>query len=151
MHLRITSICALIAVSCCTACGETSVTRYETVRQARADTLFDRGWVPDVLPEDAGPLIEVHNVESNERCTFAQFPPAAFDIVQTALLRQGFEQHQGPIPKPPFRACPFSADAFGRAAIILRRRGLNGDQEYAAIDKGGTFFFVGTLQKAHAA
>jgi hypothetical protein len=47
---------AVLSIAC-----DTALTRYESIKHAGADKLFERGWVPDMLPDDGGPLVEVHN------------------------------------------------------------------------------------------
>jgi len=38
---------------CLTGCGDTHVTRYATIEDAKKDRLFERGWVPQALPDTA--------------------------------------------------------------------------------------------------
>jgi hypothetical protein len=42
----------LVAALCAVACDEVTTT-YKTVQDARADRLFERGWLPDILPPSA--------------------------------------------------------------------------------------------------
>ena len=55
------------------ACNETKISRYDTIAEARADRLFERGWVPDVLPFEGGPVREIHDIDSSSRCAQARF------------------------------------------------------------------------------
>jgi hypothetical protein len=124
-------------------CRENSVTRYATIQDAKKDRLFDRGWVPDVLPDTAGPLTEAHNIDTNARCALGEFPVGAFDEVVAALSRNGFERYDAIAPAPPLSSCPFGARDFQSASIVLRRSGVNGDREFAGISRSGTFIFMG--------
>jgi hypothetical protein len=124
-------------------CRDTLVTRYSTVQDAKKDRLFERGWVPEVLPETAGPLTEAHNIDTNARCAMAVFPANMFDQVLSSLSKQGFQRHEADVPAPPLRVCPFSIGDFRRSSIVLRRAGANGDMELAGLGKNGTFMFMG--------
>jgi hypothetical protein len=136
------SIGVLTLVVWSTGCRETFVSHYESVKQARADRLFERGWIPDVLPDDAGPLIEAHNIDTNARCAVARFSPGAFDDVIGALSREGFEPYHGHVPSRPLRACPYHEDEVRNASIALQRRRPDDAREFAAIDRRGTLVYV---------
>ena len=45
--------------------SDTVVSRYETVQDARADLLFDRGWLPDILPASARKIRTENNLDLN--------------------------------------------------------------------------------------
>jgi hypothetical protein len=119
---------------------DTALTRYESIKHARADKLFERGWVPDVLPDDGGPLVEVHDWDTNDGCAIAQFSAADIDGVLTALSRKGFERYSGPFPSSHL-SCPFEEKDLAHAPIRFRRRNPSGVTEYAAIDRRGKFLF----------
>ena len=53
-------------------CGERVVHRYETVGEARRDGVFERGWVPDILPDGATALVELHDLDTSARCAGAR-------------------------------------------------------------------------------
>ena len=125
------------------ACGDSTVTRYSTVQDAKNGRLFERGWVPEVLPDTAGPLIEAHNIDTNVRCALAEFPPATFAEVLAALSRVGFHHYDAPVPPPPLNACPFSNGDFRQDSVVMRRTGVSGDQEFVGVSKSGTFMFMG--------
>jgi hypothetical protein len=107
----------LIAVS--TSCGETSVTRFETVEAARRQGLFDRGWVPDVLPAAAGPLTEAHNIDTNTRCAYGQFAPLAFEAVEAALSKAGFEPNGGYLAAHSLRSMQLYSRGCGKDLIAI--------------------------------
>ena len=124
------------------ACNEQPVTRYATAADAKNDGLFDRGWVPAVLPDDAGPLTEAHDVDTNASCALAKFSPARFDQVLAALSRERFQRHDAAVPSPPLGGCPFDLSDFKRASTVLSRVSTSGDDEFAALDESGTFMFM---------
>src|SRR5688572_1093358 len=103
---------ALVSLALFGGCGENSVKRYATIQDAKKDRLFERGWVPDVLPETAGPLTEVHNIDTNARCALGQFSASDLHEVLAALSRDGFEPYDAELPAPPLSNCPFSESDF---------------------------------------
>ena len=142
MGTRASSLFAgTILIAALTACGETSVTRFETVEAARRQGLFDCGWVPDVLPAAAGPLTEVHDLDTNARGADGQFAPSAFEAVGAALSSAGFEPHGGALRPPPFGACGFTQEDAERASLLLRRPSHIGDLEFVATDRAGRFYY----------
>ena len=138
--MRALIIATILAIFC--GCGEHSVTRYSSIQDARKDRLFERGWVPEVLPETAGPLTEAHNLDTNARCALGQFPANEFDEVLAALSRDGFERTDADVPAPPLSSCPFDHGDFQRASVVLRRTVI-GDREFAGVSQNGTFIFMG--------
>ena len=63
MKSCLTFIVTAIAVAGCTSDIVTS--RYATLAEARADHLFERGWLPDVLPPSARNIRTTNNVDLN--------------------------------------------------------------------------------------
>jgi hypothetical protein len=133
----------LLTATVVAACGENSVKRYATIQDAKKDKLFERGWVPEVLPETAGPLTEAHNLDTNARCALVEFPASELDEVLIGFSREGFERYEGDIPALPLNSCPFSANDFRHASIVLRRTAVTGDREFAGVNQNGTFIFMG--------
>jgi hypothetical protein len=85
---------AAFVLACALACdpfGESEVTTYATLGSAQSDRLFDRGWLPEVLPADAGPIVEAHDLDTNARCSKSVFPSHASAQVSRALRALGFE------------------------------------------------------------
>jgi hypothetical protein len=142
MRTLVTSI-VLATLVLIGGCGEKPVKRYATIQDAKKDGLFERGWVPDVLSETAGPLTEVHNIDTNARCALGQFPARDFDDVLKALSREGFERSDADVPAPPLSTCPFSGKDFRGASVVLRRTGSNGNREFAGVSQSGRFIFMG--------
>jgi len=132
-----------LVLSVSSACSEEPVTRYATIEDAKTDGLFERGWVPPVLPDAAGPLVEAHNIDTNARCALAEFPRARFDEVMAALSREGFQRHDAAVPSPPLGVCPFRPNDFRDASTVLHRVGTGGSAEFVALGESGKFMFMG--------
>jgi hypothetical protein len=122
--------------------GERQVNTYETIDAARSDRLFDRGWVPDVLPPGSGPIIEAHDLDTNGRCSKSQFPGDGASGVHEALLGLGFEPFRDEPPTPSLSICPFSVSDLdqGRAALS-RAPAQSDDREFAVLADGVLFFW----------
>ena len=133
---------AFLVLAASSACNEQPVTRYATVADAKNDRLFERGWVPEVLPDDAGPLTEVHDIDTNARCAVSKFSPARFDQVLAALTREGFQRKDAAVPSPPLGGCPFDLSDFMSASTVLSRVSTSGVDEFAALSESGTFMFM---------
>ena len=114
---------------------------YPTAEAARAAGLFARGWVPDVLPSGSGPIIEVHNLDTNQHCSRSQVPPLAVPEVVAALETAGFARYSGSVSAPPLRACPFeSSDTEGVTSLFRRSRSAGRGVEYAAVLRSGSVY-----------
>jgi hypothetical protein len=131
-----------LVLAASSGCNEEPVTRYATVADAKNGGLFERGWVPAVLPDDAGPLTEAHNLDTNASCALAKFSPARFDQVLSALTRERFQRHDSAIPSPPLGGCPFDLSDFKSASTVLSRVSTSGVDEFAALSESGTFMFM---------
>jgi hypothetical protein len=69
----------LLAAILLSGCGDLSDTvnnRYATIAEARADDLFGRGWLPDVLPESAVDIRTSNNLDLNYSVGEFSFAPA---------------------------------------------------------------------------
>lgn len=108
--------------------------RFDTKSAANAQEFFLRGWLPDVLPQSAGPIEEVHDLDTNARCSRSKFPPDQSGQVEQALQREGFVHYEGSLPSLPFNSCPFSHSHVAKSGLILIRRSTLGS-ELAAIDQ----------------
>ena len=125
------------------ACSpDTQVNRYADTAAARRDGLFERGWVPDVLPDTAGPLIEAHDLDSNARCARSDLSPASLEAVVSSLKAAGFAADSSSVVVPTLRTCPFSREDVAHADMRFRRAATaTGDNEFAAVARSGVFFF----------
>ena len=66
---------ALVAALLCAGCArDTYETAYEDVVEARAHDAVDRGWIPDLLPEEAYDLREVHAPRDDTAVVLATLP-----------------------------------------------------------------------------
>ncbi len=105
-----------LALLCAAACAHllaevdqlavASGQRYDSVAAARTAGLFADGWIPDVLPAAAGPLVESHDLDSGARCARAVFPKAQRSALVHALLEYGYDLFRGEA-LPSQDTCPF--------------------------------------------
>jgi hypothetical protein len=110
--------------------------------EAQADRVFERGWIPNVLPPTAGPISEAHNLDTNTRCARARFPSASRGTIVSALLAAGFSQYRDRTPAPSLRECPFTAEESRRNTVVFRHRNPDSDDfEFAAVSPNGDFFY----------
>jgi hypothetical protein len=141
--------CALVVGFSAASCSDTFVTRYDTVSAARADRLFERGWLPDVFPAESGPIVESYDVDTNARCARVTFSAASRVRIQAALSAAGFEATRPPTRKPELRQCPFSGvDADAAPTLLMRRRREFGDLEFAAVFPGELLYWSAQSQPA---
>lgn len=61
----ITSAVALLLASCDLLTGDVVTTRYDTYSDAFADSLFARGWLPQIIPESAARIVTSNNLDIN--------------------------------------------------------------------------------------
>ncbi|MFT3992135.1 MAG: hypothetical protein QM680_12065 [Luteolibacter sp.] len=47
------------------ACRDTSVTGYQTRQEAEADRLFERGWLPAIIPESSYGIVVKNDLDLN--------------------------------------------------------------------------------------
>ena len=132
-----------VAALACSLPDEFQLNTYSTVEAARSDRLFERGWVPDVLPTGAGPIVEAHDLDSNARCSRSVFPDSTSPQVFEGLHSTGFERFAGELPPLPFSTkCPFSLeDAGSGGSAFLNARGGASDREFAVVRKGVLYFW----------
>lgn len=134
-------VAAVAAVGCGLA-GEFQVSTYPTVEAAKADRLFERGWLPDVLPGSAGPIVEVHDLDSNARCSRSDFPAEASAKVVQRLRAAGFESFRGGLPALPFSTCPFSLGSAEPGESLFRNApGTTSGRELAVVAEGVLLFW----------
>ncbi|MDH3458535.1 MAG: hypothetical protein OER90_16965, partial [Gemmatimonadota bacterium] len=114
--------------------GEFQVNTYPTLSSAQSDHLFERGWLPEVLPAGSGPIVEAHDLDTNARCSKSVFPADASAQVSQALLALGFQAFSGELPPLPFSRCPFSLErARSSESAFINTRGADSDREFAVI------------------
>jgi hypothetical protein len=131
----------LLFALACDPFAEFQVNNYPTLEAAQSDLLFERGWVPDVLPAGAGPIVEAHDLDTNARCSKSVFRADASSQVSDALRASGFEEFSGELPPIPFSQCPFSLEsARSGGSVFLNTRGATSDREFAVV-AGGVLYF----------
>lgn len=130
------------------AACEVQTTRYDTVQMAREDRLFERGWVPNVLPDSARSIVETHNLDTNERCAQATIPTASVTKVDSLLLQSGFWKLDSHPIEPPFGGCHFQKPAASSSVSLYVRdeSTMDGDslrsgKEFAVLEEKNTFYF----------
>lgn len=128
-------VCLVWLVGC-----ETEVTRFATAAEAREAGLYARGWAPDVLPHNAGPIDEAHDLDTNARCLKAAFPSDSLGAVRSALAGEGFVTRSAAADHQPEGFCPFSAADLGGIQLLHRDRDDLG-LEYAAVSEAGTLYY----------
>lgn len=122
----------MIAMHCAACWSERQQSTYPSVLAARADGLFRRGWVPDVLPEDGGFIVEAHDLDTSARCSLAHFSATQTQEVTESLRRVGFLPCEAPPDAPPLPSCPFTESNLSRIPIVLCRPS-GADREFAAV------------------
>lgn len=134
-HVTVAAL-SVLAVACGPA-DEFQINRYSTLEAARADRLFERGWVPDVLPQGAGPIVEAHDLDTNARCSKSGLPPGGSAEVSEALMSLGFESSSRRPEPLPFLSCPFDLDeAMASGASLLVAR-----DEHAVVTERTLYFW----------
>ena len=119
-----------VATASCTRVTE----RFEDVSAAEREGLFQRGWLPDVLPREAGPIVEIHDLDTNARCSRSELPADSYSRVESSLRQTGFGTYRGKLPAPPFKNCPFTVKVAQRSDVVLSRTSSL-EREFAALDK----------------
>lgn len=65
LRQRVVQGLPLFAVLLVAGCTDIVKSRYETLADARADELFGRGWLPEILPPSAVDIVTVNNLDIN--------------------------------------------------------------------------------------
>ena len=128
--------CLAVTLAGCVP-GERQVNAYESVEAARADGLFLRGWLPDVLPPHSGPIVEAHDLDTNAGCSRSSFPPHLTAELRISLLKAGFRDGGTPPQSLPLSICPFEAlDIEEPDYVFIRTPNPSGPEEFAAVASG---------------
>jgi hypothetical protein len=100
-----TAVLAILSVAlsgCVRPFAEERESHYADVATARRDSAFTRGWLPEIVPEDATNLWELHDLDSN--ATWACFTtPQGPTGVRSLLEKRGALRVGGPISSGPGR------------------------------------------------
>lgn len=70
----------LLLAACITGCSSYTVTnRYDSLAEARAEQLFERGWLPDILPPSAYAIRTTNDLDHNTSNGEFSFSPSQGD------------------------------------------------------------------------
>ncbi len=61
--------------------GDIVTSRYATIAEARADNLFDRGWLPDILPPSASSIRTSNDLDLNTSEGEFSFVPSEYSLL----------------------------------------------------------------------
>ena len=129
-------------------CSDRFEQRWKTVAEARRADLFARGWVPDILPNNAGPLVEVHNLDTNARCASARFAAADLASVRRSAAAVGFLPYDGERPGPPLAGCVFlNGDALDAGEVLRRPAYDNAESDFLILADGRMHFWSGMVKR----
>ena len=96
-------LCLVLGVVVCRCVGpfsEDFESQYADVGAARREGAFDRGWLPEIVPDEATDIWEMHNIDTN--LTWACFSTPHGSASTLALLqKQNATRVSGPISNGP--------------------------------------------------
>ena len=93
-------VLAMASSACIGPFSEDLESHYPDVAAARRQGAFERGWLPDIVPEDATDIWEMHNLDTN--ITWACFGiPQGPGGLRTLLDKRGAQRVSGPISDGP--------------------------------------------------
>ncbi len=113
--------------------------RYADVAAARAAGLFAEGWLPDVLPDAAGPIDHARDAARPGHCARAVFPTRARAAVETALLDYGFDVTVAALPARD--GCPFGAPVGETTRRFRNGEGREDTARWATVGEGILWVF----------
>lgn len=76
MRFKSLLLAIILAATGCEYLSDTVTSHYSTMADARADGLFGRGWLPDVLPASARDITTSNNLDLNISTGGFSFTPA---------------------------------------------------------------------------
>ncbi len=113
--------------------------RFDDVAAARAAGLFADGWVPAVLPPDAGPIDSARDATRPGHCARGVFDPSARPSVESGLLDYGFDAERDALP--PRAGCPFAPPAGEGARRFRNSDGPDENDRFAVVGDGVLWIF----------
>jgi len=106
-------------------CGDVVTSRYGSLEEARADHLFERGWLPDVLPPSAHGIRTSNDLDLNTSEGEFYFSPSEFPLL-SARLSPYAEPHS-----------PFTS-----LASSVKNHVKRGHPAYQYVEDGSTWVFM---------
>lgn len=85
-----TSVILLLA-----SCDDSVSTSYATRAEAEADSLFDRGWLPDIVPPSIRAIEMTNDLDLNISNGDFRFDPGDYDAFVGRLLRSTTDDKDG--------------------------------------------------------
>ena len=118
-HRRLLVLLGAGVCACIGPFSEDFESHYANVQDAQGDGAFTRGWLPEIVPEEASDIWELHNIDTN--LTWACFrTPRGSASVRTLLAKAGATRATGPIAsRPPgfFRTRPWWPASMAQAEL----------------------------------
>lgn len=71
----IRSLLSLIALLVVVGCSDTVESRYVNRAEAEADSLFERGWLPNIIPQSSHDIVTKNNLDVNTSSGEISFLP----------------------------------------------------------------------------
>jgi hypothetical protein len=91
---------AIALFGCVGPFSEDFESRYSDVNTARTDGAFNRGWLPEIVPDDSIDIREIHYIDTN--LTWGCFViPSGTEEVRRKLKRLGASRAPGPVSSGP--------------------------------------------------
>ena len=110
------------------ACSDLRESSYSSMAEARRVGALDRGWLPDILPDAATNLREIHNIDTNQTwCAFELAPS------ETARLRGSMV---------PVKVSDLPEKTLRTPGVRWWPSVLQGTLDQAAIDRAGLKLYV---------
>jgi hypothetical protein len=121
-------------------CSDRSRSQFASAAIARQEGIFTKGWVPDVFPENAGPLVEHHDLDTNARCAMVRLDDEGWKEVADRARELKFAVYETAPSPPALDWCPFT-DAERRRARLVLMRATERDREFIAYVDGALYFW----------
>jgi len=127
---------------------------YTTYQEAEAGKLFQRGWLPAIIPRSSRNIVEIHNIDTNEVCAAFEIDPSDRQSFSSALASEGFETYRGPrVLRQNFLRgrCPFgNSDLVGATTLLRIPASGIGKPDFFALgkDERNVYFWVLSVDPA---
>ena len=91
MIVRCAVVLMTLAIAACD--GDVVTSHYKSLQDARSDNLFERGWLPDVLPPSSHDIDVSNNLDRNTSVGEFSFSPSEFATLRANLTPIGWLNH----------------------------------------------------------